>query len=664
MAKTLPENAYKELKPGEKYVPFVPAEQRVEEVTVRSLVAGGLMCIIFSFAAAYLGLKVGQVFEAAIPISILAVGMSGLFSRKNTILENVIIQSIGAASGVVVAGAIFTIPALFILKLNPHLYQIFLVAMFGGCIGIVMLIPLRRYFVSQLHGKLPYPEATATTEVLVTGEAGGEQAKVLVTAAGIGGLYDFLATSVTLWPDNITFQTFQWGKALAEKAKIMLRLDALASLVGLGYIIGFRYSAIICAGSFLSCWVIVPIIGYLGAHVSVPIYPGTVPLADMTAPEIFATYARKIGIGAMACAGLIGILKSMRIIAASIALGFREIFKGAKSAALNVRTDRDIRMATVLAIVGISGLALLVFFNTLTTFSIALVGILIAFSLSFLFTTVAANATAIVGTNPVSGMTLVTLILSSLVLMKLGLSGPTGMFASLLIGGVVCTALSVAGGFVTDLKIGYWLGSTPRNQERFKFLGIMLAAFFVGLAIFLINRTEGFEKIPAPQAKLMATIISSMMSQEPVPWLLYGVGGLIAITMEMIKISPLPVALGMYLPMELNTPLLLGGFISHWLEKRSPDAKTAAARSGRGTLIASGFIAGGALMGVIGVVLKALNLHRYISFGIPQVWGIDKWVEGQPAAWYSEYGEIVSIVFCLGLMAYLYWDSKRARVSE
>lgn len=664
MAKTLPENAYKELKPGEKYIPFVPAEQMVPEVTARSLMAGIVMCAIFSFAAAYLGLKVGQVFEAAIPISILAVGMGTIFTRKNTILENVIIQSIGAASGVVVAGAIFTIPALFILKLQPHLYQMFLVALFGGCLGIALLIPLRKYFVAELHGKLPYPEATATTEVLVTGEAGGEQAKVLVVAAGIGGLYDFFATSLNLWMDNITLQTFEWGRAIADKAKMLIRLDGLASLIGLGYIIGFRYSSIICVGSFLSCWLIVPLIGFIGTHVDVPVYPGTIPLSEMSPDLIFREYARKVGIGAMACAGFLGILKSMKIIIASFSLGFREIFKGVKGVSQNIRTDRDIRMSTVIMVIIGSGLCLLVFFNFLTSFTIALVGLFIAFLLSFLFTTVAANATAIVGTNPVSGMTLVTLILSSLVLMQLGLKGGAGMFASLLIGGVVCTALSVAGGFVTDLKIGYWIGSTPRNQERFKFLGILLAAFFVGLAILLINNTEGFDKIPAPQAKLMATIISSLMSNDPVPWALYGVGALIAIAMELIKISPLAVALGMYLPMELNTPLLLGGYIAHLVEKRSPDPKTAAARSARGTLIASGFIAGGALMGVVGVVLKALNWHRFVNLGIPQVLKDGKWSDGDPAWWYASYGEAVSIVLCVCLVGYLYFDSKRAQVSK
>ncbi len=662
VAQTLPDNAYKELKPGEKYIPFIPAERVIEEVTVRSLFAGMLLCIIFSFAAAYLGLRVGQVFEAAIPISILAVGMSGLFRRKNTILENVIIQSIGAASGVVVAGAIFTIPALFILQLTPHLYQIFLVALLGGCLGIVLLIPLRRYFVAELHGKLPYPEATATTEVLITGEAGGEQAKVLVTAMGIGGIFDLLATSFNLWKDNITLQTFEFGRVLTEKAKMMFRLDGLASIIGLGYIVGFRYSSIICAGSFLSCLIIVPIIGYIGSHVSMPVYPGTVPLSVMSATDIFSVYARKIGIGAMACAGFIGIIKNMKIIIASFSLGFREIFKGAHGE--NIRTDRDIRMSTVIMVIGITGLCLLVFFKSLTTFSIALVGILMAFILSFLFTTVAANATAIVGTNPVSGMTLVTLILSSLVLVKLGLRGPAGMFSSLLIGGVVCTALSVAGGFVTDLKIGYWCGSTPRNQERFKFIGIILAAFFVGLAIFLINRTEGWVKIPAPQANLMATIIKSMMSEEPVPWILYGVGAFIAVTMELIKLPPLAFALGMYLPMELNTPLLLGGYIAHRLEKGARDPKVGAARITRGTLIASGFIAGGALMGIVGIVLRFFGINRFISFGIPQILQDGKWIDGEPTHWYTSLGEPIGIIMCALLVAYIYWDSRRAEVTE
>lgn len=651
--KGLPENAYRELKEGEKYIPLVPPEESKAEISWRSVGWGVVMAIFFTFAASYLGLKVGQVFEAAIPIAILAVGLSAIYKQKNTILENVIIQSIGAASGVVVAGAIFTTPAIFILQLEgqfSNVISLFLAialsAFLGGALGVFFLIPLRKYFVSQMHGKLPFPEATATTEILVAGESKGKNAIILIISMVVGGIYDFVATVIRAWSELLKFQWIPFMSLLNEKARMVLKLDAIASLLGLGYIVGLRYSAVIVAGSFLSTFVFVPIFWYLGHHVDSPISPATIPIKELNEVMIFKLYVQKIGIGAIAVAGIIGIIKNMPIMFKSFSLGFREMFVKHKEVEA-VRTDRDIKMSTIIVGILIAIIALWIYFAIISNLKVATIGVVIVVVLSFLFTTVAANAIAIVGTNPVSGMTLVTLLISSFILVSIGVSGKGGMIVALLIGSVVCTALSVAGGFITDLKIGYWIGATPRNQERFKFLGIALAAIVVGLAIFLLNKTYSFtsQQLPAPQANLMATIISSMMSKESVPWVLYGVGGVIAILIEMAKVPTLAFALGMYLPLELNLPLLIGGFIAYMVEKKSPNEKLKALRKERGTLIASGFIAGGALMGVLGAVIKWLGYDSSIDLG-----------EKLGEYWLSSFGEIISIILfvCLCLFVYFY----------
>lgn len=661
--KSLSPEAYRELKPGEKYTPFVPADQTIPEVTGRSIFIGALMAFLFTFAAAYLGLKVGQVFEAAIPIAILAVGIKFLYRRRSTILENVIIQSIGAASGVVVAGAIFTTPALFILDLNPKFLHIFVSAFLGGCLGIFFLIPLRKYFCVEQHGKLPFPEATATTEILVSGEAGGAQAKVLVMSMIIGGIYDFLTTSMKLWDEMIKFQWIGFAEKLKDKARMVLRIDALSALLGLGYIVGLRYSAVIVAGSFLSNLVIIPIIWKFGQNVSEIISPGTIPIKEMSELALFRTYAQKIGIGAIATAGFIGIIKYLPIMMRAFSIGFKEIFKGKGSIQNVERTQQDLKMSTIIVGLLITIIALFIFFTYISGPKIAIIGVLIVVLLSFLFTTVAAYAIAIVGTNPVSGMTLVTLIISSIVLISAGLSGRGGMAIALLMGSAVCTALSLSGGFITDLKIGYWLGATPRNQQRFKFLGILVSALIVGVVIFLLDKAYPFKTgaLPAPQANLMAAIISSLMSKEPIPWFLYGIGALIALTVEMAKVPTLAFALGMYIPMELNTPLFIGGLISYLLKKSSKDETIANARVDRGTLIASGFIAGGALMGVIGAILKIFNFDRVISIGIPFIFKDGKWIEGTPAQWYLDYGEIISLILFILLSAWVYYEARKGK---
>ncbi len=672
----LPANAYTPLKEGEKYIPVIPASETVAEITKRSVITGIIMAILFSFAAAYLGLKVGQVFEAAIPIAILAVGMSVIFKkRKNTILENVIIQSIGSASGVIVAGGIFVIPALYILDLNPSLLHTFIVTALGGSLGVLFLIPLRKFFCVEEHGNLPFPEATATTEILVTGEAGGEHAKVLVTSMLVGGFYDFIAEVIHLWDKHLSSAKllFGLGEKLADKAKMVFKIDALAALLGLGYIIGIKYSAIIVGGSILSYLVLVPAFFFIGQHIPEVIYPGTQIIANMDEVMLFDTYVRPIGIGAIACAGIIGILKNGKVIIGSFSVGFREIFKGKSDAPTTdtERTQKDLPMKTIVWGSLLISALIFIFFLTLSSVKISIISLLLILILCFLFTMVAARAIAIVGINPVSGMTLVTLIISSVILVNVGLSGTQGMIVALLVGTVVCTSLSMSGAFITDLKIGYWLGSTPLSQQKYKFIGVLVSAFSVSLAILLINEAFGFvlpsgvtnPEVPAPQGNLMAAIISSLMSNEPVPWMLYGLGVIIAVMLEMVGVAPLAFALGMYLPIQLNVPLLIGGFLAWLVSRSSKDEELGKQRRERGTLIASGFIAGGALMGVLGAVMNLDQIGtpvRFISVGVEYVMDAGRWIRGDEAAWFIEYGQIISLIAFIGLCTYLYLDAKNA----
>jgi len=651
--KGLPSNAYTELKPGEEYHPVMPANKTVPEVSYYSVLWGVLMAILFSAAAAYLGLKIGQVFEAAIPIAIIAVGLSAATKRKGALGENVIIQSIGSTSGSIVAGAIFTLPALYILNLNAEFYKIFLASLLGGVLGILFLIPFRKYFVKDMHGKYPFPEATATTEVLVAGEKGGKQAMVLVMSGLIGGLYDFIVATFGWWSEVFSTRVIPLGQTLADKTKLVLKINIGAAVTGLGYIIGLKYSAIICAGSFVSWYVLIPIVAFIGDGLGMPIGANVTKLIhDMSAEEIFRNYVRHIGIGGIAMAGIIGVIKSSKVIGTAFSLAVKEI-AGAKNIVEDkLRTHRDITMKVIaLSIIGVS-IVILVFFymGVVNTFFYALVGLLIVLIISFLFTTVAATAIAIVGVNPVSGMTLMTLIISSVILVSVGLSGSSGMIAALLIGGVVCTALSMSGSFITDLKIGYWLGSSPYKQERWKFLGTLVSAATVGYVILILNDTYGFTgqgALVAPQANAMAAIIQPLMASQPAPWMLYIAGALMALVLTMMRVPALAFALGMYIPLELNTPLLVGGIIAHFVSTRSEDEKVNTARRERGTLIASGFIAGGALMGVGSAFL------RYLGYN----WFNAEWAESHAA-------ELVSLVMFIGICIYMYMDSMRAKVEE
>ena len=648
--KGLPENAYKELKPGEEYKPLMPANTTPQEITPYSVIMGLLMAVLFSAAAAYLGLKIGQVFEAAIPIAIIAVGVSTLMKIKSPLGQNVIIQSIGQNSGLIVAGAIFTIPALYILNLEAHFFQIFLASAFGGIIGILFLIPFRKYFVAEMHGQFPFPEATATTEILVAGEKGGKQALVLVVSGAIGGLYDFIIATFGWWSEVFTTRVFGFGEMLADKFKLVFRLNLGAAVMGLGYIVGLKYSAIIAAGSFLSWYLLIPVISFIGGGLTETFGTGATKLISaMTAEEIFRQYVRHVGIGGIAMAGIIGIIRSSKIIRDAISLGFKEIFEKKHVNNTQIRTQRDLPMKIIVIGIVLTAILLLVFFYMGVVYNIgwALAGLLIVLVISFLFTTVAANAIAIVGTNPVSGMTLMTLILSSIILTSVGLKGSSGMIAALIIGGVVCTALSMAGGFITDLKIGYWLGSSPIKQERWKFLGVLVSALTVGFVIMILNETYGFVgdgALVAPQANAMAAVIQPLMDQQPAPWTLYIVGAILALVLTMIKVPALAFALGMYIPLELNTPLLVGGLIAHFVSTRSKDEKINTARRERGTLIASGFIAGGDLMGVISAILRWQGLN----------WVNYEWAESHSA-------ELIGFVMFAILCAYMIWDSLRGK---
>lgn len=649
----LPLNAYTELKQGEEYLPIMSPKLEFPEVTAYSVLTGIVMAVIFSAAAAYLGLKVGQVFEAAIPIAILAVGLTNLLGKKSGMGQNVIIQSIGSSSGAVVAGAIFTLPGIYILNLEATFFQMFFASLLGGFLGILFLVPFRKYFVSEMHGKLPFPEGTATTEILVAGEKGGKQALILVISGLIGGVYDFVVATFGSWAEIFTSRVVGFGEMIADKYKLVFRLNTSAAVVGLGYVIGLKYSTIIVAGSFLSYFVLVPLISYFGDQLTVTVGSGVSTLIkDMSAETIFRNYVRHIGIGAIAMAGFIGIVRSSSVIKSAISLAVKEIL-GAKNIESNeIRTQRDLSMKII--VLGIIATAVVIFlffmFGVVDNLAHAFIGLLIVMIMSFLFTTVAANAIAITGNNPVSGMTLMTLVLSSIILVAAGLSGPTGMVSALIIGGVVCTALSVAGSFVTDLKIGYWLGSSPHKQERWKFVGAIISAATVVWIISLLNNIYGFSgdsALPAPQANAMAAIIQPLMSNQPAPWMLYIAGAIISLILVMIKVPVLAFALGMYLPQEINTPLLVGGLIAHYVSTRSKDDSLNNARRERGTLIASGFIAGGALMGVVSVIIRSTGAN-YIN---------TEWAESNPA-------EVLSFIMFALLCAYTIWDSMRAKKEE
>ena len=644
----LPENAFRELAADEQYVPVLHPAHDQKEVTPYSVGMGLLMAIVFSAAAAYLGLKVGQVFEAAIPIAIIAVGLSNALGKKNSLGQNVIIQSIGSCSGVIVAGAIFTLPALYILQgtypdIVVNFYQIFLSSLLGGILGILFFIPFRKYFVKDMHGKYPFPEATATTQVLVSGiqnekkdASGSGQAKTLVVASLIGGIYDYIVATFGWWAETVTSTASSWGQTIAEKTKVVLSCNTGAALLGLGYIVGLKYAFVIFAGSIFVWWIIIPLMGTYGSA----------EMAALAPDAIFKDYARMIGIGGIAMAGVIGIVKSWPIICNAVGLAGRE-FKGSKSSAKEVRWQVDLSMKKVVFFIALALVAVLLFFwfGVINTFWQALVAWLVVTLIAFLFTTVAANAIAIVGSNPVSGMTLMTLIIASAIFVGIGLSGTSGIVASMVIGGVVCTALSMAGGFVTDLKIGYWLGSTPKKQESWKFLGTLVSAATVGGVIIVLNKVYGFtgdNALVAPQANAMAKVIEPLMMGGDTPWILYMVGAILALILNWLGVPALAFCLGMFIPLSLNTPMLVGGAISYFVSNSSDNKKVNDARRDRGTLISSGLIAGGALFGVFAAITRFAGFE-YTTPGSEQL------------------TQILGCVAYILLIAYLIWDSKRAK---
>ena len=618
--KSLPENAYQPLKPGESYLPIVPAEVKLPELTLRSIVWGVVFCVIFTVASAYSGLKVGQVMEAAIPVSILAIGLARLYRRRSTLLENVIITGISGAAGSVVAGAIFTLPALYILHLDPHPVQTIFICLAGGCLGVLFLIPLRRYFVREMHGLLPYPEATAITEVLVTGEKGGSQAKLLLQATAIAGVYDLFVTTFQVWKEYVDFQFVPVMRTLAERARMVFSFDAIGFILGLGYVMGLRSSMLLCAGGVLSNFVLVPLIWFIGSHLDAAVYPAAIPISKMTAVQIYRSYVRFIGVGAIATAGIFGIIKSLRVVAGSFGIALRTFRHG--EVARPERTDRDVPMIAIFLGVVIGAIGVAAFLGHLpVSWTVVAVGLVLTLLFSFFFASVAANAIATTARNPVSGMTMLTIIISSVVLLRFGLSGTAGMFFVMAIAGMVCSALSVSGQTITDLKAGYWLGSTPAAQEKVKVLGVIASAVAVGLTIVMLARTFQFGEallgdsrpvLASPQASIMKALVEGFMSHQPVAYVLFGAGAMVALMLEMLGQPSLIFALGMYLPLELNTPALVGGFLSHFLNKRSERAGGERGKRirERGVIIASGLMAGGALGGVLGAALRLFPAYR------------------------------------------------------
>jgi putative OPT family oligopeptide transporter len=660
-SKSLPENAYIPLKPGETYTPLVTPDQAPPEVTWRAIIWGTLLCVIFTVASAYSGLKVGQVMEAAIPISILAIGLARVYARRSTLLENVIITGIGGVSGSVVAGAIFTLPALYSLQLHPHPVQTIFICLAGGCLGVLFLIPLRRYFVREMHGQFPYPEATAITEVLVTGEKGGSQAKLLLQSTAIAAVYDFFVTTFQVWKEFIDFQFIPVMKMMSDKAKIVVKFDAVAFILGLGYVMGLRSSMILVAGGILSNFVLVPLIWMIGQQVDGAVYPAAIPIAKMTAEQIFRGYVRYIGVGAIATAGIFGIIKSLKIIVGSFSVAARAFKAG--GAHTTERTDRDMSIMTIMIGVVVSALCIGIFFGTLSSSpTIFIAGLVLTLLFSFFFTSVAANAIATTARNPVSGMTMLTIIISSVVLLNFGLSGTTGMFFVMAIAGMVCTALSVSGQTITDLKAGYWCGSTPQQQQRMKFIGVIASAVAVGLTIVMLAKVFQFgEAVPgdtrvvlaAPQASIMQALVQGFMNEQPIAYILFGAGAMVAVLMEMLGAPALVFALGMYLPLELNTPALVGGFLSHLITRKSERVGGSRGRTmrERGVIIASGLMAGGALGGVFGAALRLFPWYAESNIKTPF---FDN----------DTISQIVSLVLFIALCLYVWFDSMKASAND
>jgi putative OPT family oligopeptide transporter len=618
--KSLPENAYQPLNPSEQYAPIIAAETNIPELTWRSVSWGVAFCVIFTIASAYSGLKVGQVMETAIPVSILAIGMARGYKRRSTLLENVIITGISGAAGGVVAGAIFTLPALYILNLDPHPTQTIFICLAGGCMGVLFLIPLRRYFVREMHGRLPYPEATAITEVLITGEKGGSQAKLLLQATVIAGIYDFFVTTFQVWKEFLNFQFVPVLRTLSDRARMGFNFDAIGFILGLGYVMGLRASTLLCAGGVLSNFVLVPLIWFVGSHLDSAVYPAAIPISKMTAVQIYRSYVRFVGVGAIATAGIFGIIKSLRVVAGSFGIALRAFRHG--EGAIPERTDRDVPMISIFLGIVISAIGVALFLGRLpASWTVVAVGVILTLLFSFFFASVAANAIATTARNPVSGMTMLTIIISSVILLRFGLSGTTGMFFVMAIAGMVCTALSISGQFITDLKAGYWLGSTPAAQEKVKILGVAASAIAVGLTIGMLAHTFQFGEaigtdvrpvLASPQASIMKALVEGFMSRQPVAYLLFGIGAMITVALEMLEQPSLIFALGMYLPLELNTPALVGGILSHFLNKRSERTGGASGKRirERGLIIASGLMAGGALGGVLGAALRLFPAYR------------------------------------------------------
>jgi putative OPT family oligopeptide transporter len=657
--KSLPTNAYQPLKEGELYVPLVPASTALPEITWRAILWGTLLCVIFSVASAYSALKVGQGMEAAIPISILAIGLARMYKRRSTVLENVILTGIGAASGSVVAGAVFTIPALYILHLDPHPVQTIFICLAGGCLGTLFLIPLRGYFVREQHGKLPFPEATAITEVLVTGEKGGAQAKLLLQATCIAAIYDFFVTTFHVWKEYLNFQFVPMMKSLAERQRMVFNFDAIGFILGLGYVMGPRIALIFCAGGVMVNFVMVPMIWFVGSHMGdLTVYPATIPISHMTAAEIYRYYVRYIGVGAIASAGLVGIIKSLRVVAGSFGIALHAFRHG--ETPHTDRTDRDIPIMAIILGVLVGSIAVAVFYGQLhVSWTVVLVGLALTLLFCFFFTTVAANAIAATANNPASGMTLLTVIVSAVVLLKFGLSGTTGMFFVMALAGMVCVALCVSGQFITDFKAGYWIGSTPAAQEKVKFIGVAAAAITAGLTIVMLAKAFQFgeaapgdlrQVLVAPQASALKAIVEGFMSGQPAPYVLFGIGAMITVVLEMLHVSSMVFALGIYLPLQLTTPILVGGFVSHLVNKRAEKAGGERGRTitERGVIVAGGLMAGGALGGVIGAGLRLMPSFK------------EEWIQ---TPFYSNepVSQMLSALCFIGLCLYLWFSSVKVK---
>lgn len=629
-------------KAGEEYVPFIPANKVMPEFTATAIIIGILMAIVFGAANAYLGLRVGMTISASIPAAVISMGIIRGIMKKESILENNMVQTIGSAGESLAAGAIFTLPALFIWSQElgmdaPSLFRIIVVSLIGGILGVLLMVPLRKALIVNEHGKLPYPEGTACAEVLVAGEVGGSKAKTVFMGLGVGALYKFIADGIKLFPSEIEWEiTGYKGAAIGG--------DVLPALLGVGFIIGPRISAYMLGGAVLGWLAIIPLISHLGEFITTPIYPAPVPIKELGYWGIWNFYIRYVGAGAVAFGGIISLIKSLPLIVRT----FKEALGGFKAGfenESNLRTDQDMSMTLVVA--GVVVLVLIMMFTPVVP--VGITGAILIAIFGFFFATVSSRLVGLVGSssNPVSGMTIATLLITSIIFKATGFDGPAGMIGALSVGAVICIVAAIAGDTSQDLKTGFLVGATPKKQQYGELIGVIASGLVIGFVLMLLNNAWGFgsAELPAPQATLMRLVIEGVM-QGNLPWALVFTGVGIGIVIELMGIPVLPVAVGLYLPIHLSTPIMVGGLLRGILEKRKEAESVIKEKIESGVLYSSGLIAGEGLLGIL------LAIFAVIPVGAKKLGDVIAFGNGV----LGKYGAlIIFILLVLTLMKYSFW---------